>query len=75
MQVAMLVIAETFTTIIPKVGQLIITHDAEAVITLARNHVDCGSQMLGVNTGRLAGWDEWRNACLQAPHISKLGAL
>ena len=75
MQVAMLVIAESFTTIILKVGQLIITHDAEAFITLARDHVDCGLQMLGVNPGKLARWDEWCNACLQASRISELGAI
>lgn len=75
MQVAMLVVAETFTTIIPKVGQLIITHDTEAFITLTRDHIDCGSQTLGVNTGRLAGWDEWCNACFQASCISEPGAI
>lgn len=71
----MLVIAETFNSVIPKVGQLVVTHYAEAVITLAHNHVDCGSQMLDVNISGLTYWDEWCNACLQASRISKLGAL
>lgn len=71
----MLVIAETFNSVIPKVGQLVVIHYAEAVITLARNHVDFGSQMLDVNISGPTDWDEWCNACLQASRISKMGVI
>ena len=72
MQVAMLVIGETLNGAVPKVGKAVVAHDAEAIITLARDHVDCGAQMLDADAGGLASRDERRRACLQAFGVGKL---
>jgi len=74
MQVAMLVIGETLNNVIPKLGQAVVAHGAEAIITLARHQVSCGAQMLDVDAGRLAGRDERCHACFQAFRVSKLDA-
>lgn len=71
----MLVIGETINSVIPKVGQAVFAHDSEVIITLARDQVDCGSQVLDVNAGGPAGRDGWCSVCLQAYRVGKPGAL
>jgi cobalamin-dependent methionine synthase I len=75
MQVVMLVIGETLNGAVPKVGKAVVAHDAEAIITLARDQVDCGAQMLDADAGGQAGRDEWCSAFLQACRVVKLGAI
>ncbi len=41
----MLIIGETFSGIIPKKGQAVVTRDSEAIATLARDQVGCGAQI------------------------------
>jgi cobalamin-dependent methionine synthase I len=74
MQVAMLVIGETINAAVPKVRKAVVTHDAEAIITLARDHLDCGAQRLDADAGGQAGRDEWCQANLQAFGVGKLDA-
>jgi cobalamin-dependent methionine synthase I len=74
MQVAMLVIGETINGAVPKVRKAVVAHDAEAIITLARDHVDCGAQRLDADSGGLASWDERSQANLQAFSVGKLDA-
>ncbi len=71
MQVAMLVIGETLNGAVPKVGKAVVAHDAEAIIALAPDHVDCGAQMLDADAGGQAGRDEWCHASLQAFGVGK----
>ncbi len=74
MQMAMLVIGETLNDVIPKVGQAVVAHGVETIITLARDQVDCGAQILDVDAGGLAGQDAWCRAYLQAFRVGKLDA-
>jgi cobalamin-dependent methionine synthase I len=74
MQVAMLVIGETLNNVIPKLGQAVVAHGAEAIITLARHQVSCGAQRLDADAGGRAGRDEWCQANLQAFGVGKLDA-
>lgn len=74
MQVAMLFIGEILNGSVPKVGKAVVAHGAGAIITLARDHVDCGAQMPDADAGGLASRDEWRHANLQAFGVGKLDA-
>ena len=74
MQVSMLVIGETLNGPVPQVANAVVAHNAEAIITLARDHVDCGTQMLDAEAAGQAGRGEWCHASLQAFGVGKLDA-
>ena len=71
----MLVIGETINSVIPGMGQAVITHDAKAMFTLARGQGNCGSQVLDGKAGGTPRWDGWCSAFLQVCHVVKLGAI
>lgn len=71
----MLVIGETINSVIPGMGQAVITHDAKAMFTLARGQGNCGSQVLDGRAGGRPRWDGWYSAFLQAWRVVKLGAI